>query len=189
MIENLKYFQKIEEESSFYSKFNGYLEKEEIVFLELSTNKQMNEILFDSNIHSWSTNNSEFGDKIMNKNDVVIIVEDNDGNKFGEYLHEKVTSSGGLTDSNAFLFSLKSNGRIKEGMLKFEITSPSCAFYLWNDNGLFSFGNTDTEIKKQGTNQSYYNGQSYFNYHGYNYALRGNGNKFTPKRITAYQLK
>ena len=133
----------------------------------------------------------------LNDYNLIILIEDEKNNKFGTYVGSKIeklgTGSNGAwtNDPNAFLFSLKSNGRIKEGMIKFEISgSGNDAFYLfpYSDSDLFDWGNHDMRIGKC-RNQSHYNGQSYFNYHGYNYALRGNSNDFTPKRITAYQLK
>ena len=59
----------------------------------------------------------------MFKNDLIFLVEDTEGNKFGEYLHEKITKfSISVEDRNAFMFTLQNDGRINQGngMMKFE---------------------------------------------------------------------
>ena len=120
----------------------------------------------------------------MNKNDLIFIVEDTDGNKFGEYLHEKISGIGErIGDSKAFLFSLKSPGR-NIGFQKFEFRQ-NYAFKLWNDEDFFfvmGSGGADVLIyKKSKKSKSYVQQQNCFNYHGIQNALIGKMGSFTPK--------
>ena len=68
----------------------------------------------------WSSNNNQFGEKQYCE----INVEDKH-----------------ISDPNAFLFSFKSNGRMKE-MVKFPIKNPNEAFMLYDSNNswLISIG-------------------------------------------------
>ncbi|MBR2072123.1 MAG: TLD domain-containing protein, partial [Alistipes sp.] len=66
-------------------------------------------------------------------------------NKFGYYTPKKIEQiSEYYNDSNSFLFSLKSNGRLNE-MMKFPIKNPNESFWLYNkySNWLISIGSDD----------------------------------------------
>ena len=126
----------------------------------------------------------------------MIVVEDERKNKFGGYLSSQIQKvETWLKDSNAFLFSLKSNGRVK-GMRKFEIKDSQYAFYLPNKSKevLFGFGGSwsgydlcvNKEDKKSTSRCSQHN--SCFNYHGLSNVLCGKEN-FIPQRIVVIQMK
>ena len=165
------------------------LENIEMKKLEQWTGKKCNEVIFDSNKDNWSENSSVFDDRILNKRNLIFLIEDARNNKFGGYINETITSINSYTkDSNAFVFSLKSNGRIN-GMYKFEITNSSKAFYLNQKESetLFSFGDGfDICSKKNKVRGSYCN-QSSYNYGTAKQVLCGYD--FTPKRITVIQMK
>ena len=164
----------------------------EIVQLQSWTQKQVAEIVYDTDKDGYPQNRSTiFGEKIMNRNDLLFIIEDNDGNKFGEYLHAKVTGwNKWVNDDKAFIFSLKSNGRL-DGIKKFEIKNSQNVFKLWNDcySNLFYIGNVDIGIyKSDQKSSSYTNSTSSFDYHGLSNPLRGTSATFTPKKIVVIQL-
>ena len=99
-----------------------------------------------------------------------------------------------IPDQNAFLFSLKSNGRIN-GMKQFKIQNTSHTFILGNgSNPLFTFGGGhDIIVYKQSCRtQSYCKQSSTFDYAGLeNPLVGGNGSgrkSFIPKRITVIQM-
>ena len=126
----------------------------------------------------------------MNRSDLVFVVEDTNNNKFGGYITSTINKyDSSITDSNAFVFSLKSNGRLK-GMKKFNIIKPEKVFYLYNKsyNRLFEIGGGDICICKKGSGYKPYCLQRSFNYEGISNALC-NGRYFTPKRITVIQMK
>ena len=78
--------------------------------------------------------NSEFGDRIYYKSNLIFVFEDTNGNKFGHYLKEKIRETWDfVVDENAFVFSLKSNGRL-EGMMKFDIKEEDEAFELYDED-------------------------------------------------------
>ena len=157
------------------------------------TNKKYAEVIYDTDRDGYPKDETTtFGETIMNRNDLIFIVEDYDGNKFGEYLHSKITAwDTTIADSNAFMFSLKSNGRLN-GMMKFEIINTSCAFVLYNDCDVFYMGSRYVRIYKQNDrSKSYADNQGCFNFHGLTNSLvgkTGSSNPFTPKRITVIQM-
>ncbi|BFU26351.1 trichohyalin, putative [Entamoeba histolytica] len=164
--------------------------------LEELTEKRVNNILFDSDKDDWSKNTSVFGERIMNKEHIIIIIEDEDGNKFGGYVNSKIDKIGDfIKDSKSFVFSLESNGRI-EGMMKFDIIFQQSAFCLFNqsDDCLFAFGIDDIFVCKENTETESYCKQhsfSSFSYKGISNALCGKEypNRFTPKRIIVIEMK
>ncbi|BFU19425.1 trichohyalin, putative [Entamoeba histolytica] len=161
--------------------------------IEEWTEKRISNILFDSDIDDWNIDTSVFEERIINKEHIIIIIEDEDGNKFGGYVNSKIDKAGGfINDSQSFVFSLESNGRMK-GMMKFDIIEPQNAFYLGkqSDDCLFAFGYCDIVVyKERYKTQSFYD-QNTFDYKGISNALCGTGlfkNFFIPKRIIVIEM-
>ena len=161
--------------------------------MENWTSKKCTEIVYDTNRDGYPKDNTNtFEMKVKNRSNLIFIVEDTNGNKFGGYLNATLTNvQAWTTDSNAFVFTLKSPGR-NLGMRKFNIKSDKTnnAFYLWNhsDSYLFQFGG-EFYIYKENNKTSCYCGQNYFDYQGLSYPFTGNSNNFTPQRITVIQMK
>ena len=66
------------------------LDVDDIKQIEEWTNLQLSEVIYDTERDGYPKNGTTtFGDKVMNRNDLIFLIEDYDGNKFGEYLHEK----------------------------------------------------------------------------------------------------
>ena len=122
----------------------------------------------------------------------MFIVEDTNNNKFGGYITATINQYGTwISNSNPFVFSLKSKGRLN-GMMKFKSQSSSVSngFYLQlkNSNYLFIIGGgQDIRVEKKGVSGNSCS-QRDFNYEGISNALCGGGN-FTPKRITVIQMR
>ena len=171
--------------------FFSFLNTKEIKQFEEWTKKKYKEILFDSNEDNWSVNTSVFDEKIMNKNNLLFLIEDINKNKFGGFLSSTINSFDSyVTDDNAFLFSLQSNKKPNE-MKKFEIKEKEYAFQLnkkIDKYDLFSFGNGfDICIHKK----SYINGgycfQQSFEYEGISNALI-NDTEFIIKHFIVIQM-
>ncbi|BFU26011.1 trichohyalin, putative [Entamoeba histolytica] len=163
--------------------------------IEELTEKRINNILFDSDIDDWNRNTSVFDQRVMNKEHIIIIIEDEDGNKFGGYVNSKIDKVGTwISDSKSFVFSLVSNGRI-EGMKKFDIEHPEYAFCLYNQSHdwLFKFGFLDDiHVCKENDKTKSSCDQHSFSYEGISNALCGKeypNNYFTPKRIIVIEMK
>ncbi|BFU22431.1 trichohyalin, putative [Entamoeba histolytica] len=160
--------------------------------LEELTEKRINNILFDSYIDDWNRNTSVFDKRIINKEHLIIIIEDSKGNKFGGYVNSKIDKvDKWISDSKSFLFSLESKGRMKR-MMKFDINQPQRAFCLINQSHdcLFRFGNDICVYKANNKTYSYCQ-QFSFEYKGIENALCGKQypNLFTPKRIIVIEMK
>ncbi|BFU24580.1 TLD, putative [Entamoeba histolytica] len=165
---------------------------EEIRQIEEWTNRKVEDILFDSDIDNWNKNTSVFDQRIMNKEHIIIIIEDEEGNKFGGYVNSKIDKVGYINDSQSFVFSLESNGRI-EGMKKFDIRLPLYAFCLSNqsDNCLFALGLGDILVCKENNKTESFCSQHSFDYKRISNALCGKQlpERFTPKRIIVIEMK
>ena len=108
------------------------LEHDEQQQIESWTKKKCDEVIFDSDQDDWGRNTSVFDDKVINRSNLVFVIEDTDDNKFGGYIGIKINEiNRSMDDPKVFLFSLKSNGRI-DGMMKFEARDTSRAVRICN---------------------------------------------------------
>ncbi|BFU23275.1 predicted protein [Entamoeba histolytica] len=187
-------FNKKKEEWQTY--YSDYLERkkreEEIHQIEEWTERRINNIIFDSDKDNWKEDTSVFDQRIMNKEHIIIIIEDEEGNKFGGYVNSKIDKVGQwIYDSKSFVFSLESKGRI-EGMKIFDIKQPEYAFYLnsQTDNSFFGFG-YDIVIGKENNKTKSHCYQYAFEYKGIENALCGKElpYNFTTKRIIVIEMK
>ena len=126
----------------------GNLFINEIKQLEKWTNLKCSEIIFDTEKDDWSQNTSVFDSKIFFRKNLIIVIEDFENNKFGCFISSTIDQYDDyIQDKHAFIFTLKNNGRIKEGngMKKFDISNCHYGFYLCTkqDNCLFWFGHGD----------------------------------------------
>ena len=97
----------------------------EIVQIEWWTQFSCGNVLFDSDKDDWNGTNSVFGDRIIFKSNLIFVIEDTNGNKFGGYMFSSINLyNSWIKDPNSFVFSLKSNGKFNE-MKKFNIKSNS----------------------------------------------------------------
>ncbi|BFU26113.1 trichohyalin, putative [Entamoeba histolytica] len=177
-------------------KYNDYeiITKHQIEQIEEWTNRKVGNILFDSDKDDWKEDTSVFDKRIINKEHIIIIIEDEDGNKFGGYVNSKIDEvESCINDSKSFIFSLKSNGRMK-GMMKFDIKQPQHAFNLYNQSHkyLFGFGGGfDILIYKENTKTRSNCNPCSFKCEGISNALCGKlyPNRFTPKRFIVIEMK
>ena len=121
----------------------------------------------------------------MNKSHFFIVIEDTEENKFGCYIEGAVYNTNQyVNDSNAFVFSLQSNGRL-DGMNRFLVKDYNHAMFLYSSTNhwLLSVGSDGgkggkddiTIMKKDCQNLNPGNGcqQSSYNYNGIKNALCG----------------
>ena len=162
-------------------------------------------ILFDSEINDWQIESSQFDKRIYGKQNIIILMEDNEMNMFGCYINAKIDKyqyiendewkGGRITDKNAFIFSLKSNGRFTEP-IAFDIFEQCSdwAFILFKSDleTLFSVGGgCDITIAKQNIANSCSCIQHSFNYRNLQNVLvgkTGDDNSFTIQRIRVLQM-
>ena len=126
----------------------------------------------------------------MNKSNLMFVIEDDKNNKFGGYITSQIKCQTWITDSNAFVFSLKSNGRL-DRMMKFNITYPQCAFCLHQKShqcNLFYIGaGVDIVVYKKSNFNGGWGDQRSFNYEGHQDVLKGSGS-YTMKRFIVIQM-
>ncbi|BFU24978.1 predicted protein [Entamoeba histolytica] len=183
------------QEEERLQRMKGMNTMEEMLLIEEWTNRKVGNILFDSDNDNWNKDISVFDQRMMNKEHIIIIIEDEEGNKFGGYVDSKINKvDKWIYDSKSFLFSLESNGRMK-GMMKFDIKQPQYAFCLYNQShdrlfefGFGYFGFCDIRVYKENNKTKSWCYQFSFEYEGIENALCGN-HDFTPKRIIAIEMK
>ena len=129
------------------------------------------------------------------KSNLIFVIEDTNNNKFGGFVSSTITKCDTwINDSNSFLFSLKSNGRLNN-MKQFKITEPQYGFWMWNQSYqyyLFKLGRDDIVICKKNYNNGGWCDETSYNYEGISNALygkSGSNNLFTPKRFIVIQMK
>ena len=153
----------------------------------------MHEIVFDSSIHNYSTTSSEFNRHIIGKKQLAFVIELDNGECFGYYLHneiKKIYHQRTSVDFQSFHFNLLSNGRL-HGPMIFEVKNEKFGgywLYQKTKTDLISLG--DIVLKKNNSNLDSYCSQNndWFDYHGIENALCGM-KQFVPKRIFVIQMK
>ena len=168
--------------------------------LEEWSELKCSDIVFDSNVDKWNVNTSKFNERIIGKKQLVFLIEDEDGEKFGYYLNTKVVTRYNRlirTNNKSFEFNLESNGRLQQPM-KFEIKDLREGGYYLHEKShscLISLGDICL-YKENYKNQSHcIRNEDDFDYHGIKNELcektgySFGGDNFTTKRITVIQMK
>ena len=125
---------------------------------------------------------------------VVVIVETEDNILFGGYINTTITNTNDwIVDDKAFVFSLKSNGRLQQPE-KYQIQTKECndVFDLFDDNNekLFTIGKGDICLLKKDIGKGWCKQHS-FDYEGKESILigkEGEDNTFTVKKIQVWQM-
>ena len=150
---------------------------------------KMKDVVFDSNIHKWKEDESEFDQLILNKQNLIFLIESHNDIKFGVFISSKINKD--ISDENAFIFTFKDNKPMKFDIKK---NKKDFAFLLKDksDDSLFDIGNYDIYINKQNIKSSIrQEDRSSFDYKGIENALIGREGFwcFTAKRVMVIQMK
>ena len=181
-----------------------FINEDEMKTIEKWSDMIFQDVIFDSEHNNWSLETSEFDDIILDKNNVIFLFEDTNGNLFGGFIGSKINSIRSdekgkiigniIGDINSFVFSLRSNGRLKEPE-KFMIKPENnhYAFQLRNKKckDLFTIGFNDIRIMKKDFKNECYCEQFDFDYNGKENVLIGNegNNYFELQRFQVFQMK
>ena len=128
----------------------------------------------------------------MNGRFLLFVIEDTKGNKFGFYCssnYDVIINNVNLRNTDSFIFSLQSNGRIN-GMQRFMMKRNTFAYLYFHrpqDQELF-YLTSSFLINKRGINSYFWNSSSGFNLNGMKKPFSC-GNQFIPKRILVIQMK
>ena len=157
------------------------------------TNKQIENILFDSEINKWNVDDSEFDEKLRGKRDIIILIEDERQNLFGGYIGNRIKIDEKVKDETCYVFSLRKDGEYTmKQYLKNEI---GYSYWIGDDSSdcFMVFGVSDdtngrdiTVYKKESS--SGYCKQECYEYSREPFALTGK-HDFNIKRIVVYQLQ
>ena len=173
------------------------LEENEKKQIEEWTQKKCTEFLFDSEKDDWNYQTSVFDTKIINKSNLLFLLEDTENNKCGYFFNGTITTTNNwIKGNNSFMFILQSNGRINK-MMKFEEQNNTLGLFVGNkDHEHIYHINWGYTIHKEKTKSESMHGEhpSYFNLHGTTKAFHKDLSpsgvvKFTPKRFVVLQMK
>ena len=108
--------------------------------LEIWTSLKIGQIVFDSLHDNWSSGTSVFNERIIGKKQLIFLIEDDNGEKFGYFEHTEIQNnvkSFVTTDNLSFHFNLQSQfGRLHESM-KFGIINNNRGGYRLYPNEYF----------------------------------------------------
>ena len=149
--------------------------------------------IFDSEIHTWSKNDSVFHQCIKGRKNLAIVVEDEKQNLFGGYIGDEVQINENVRTQNCFVFSIRKNGSYR--LQRYHINPGEISYFVgpsgWN--GLFGFGLgndqtfKDIFVRKKDSSRGYCHQHAY-DYRGKHDALCGK-HSFNVRRVVVYQLK
>ena len=158
-----------------------------VSLIEEWTKKKFETILFDSEIDRWGMNDSTFTQKILNKSNLLIYIDEGEY-QFGCYIETEINSIGKwINDSHSFIYSCNP-------LEKYPIKKSKEAIQISkiNEKELMKIGKEDIIIyKKEYFNVSYCK-QSSFEYgkkKGVLVGKEGKKNPFIPQRIILFQMK
>ena len=164
-----------------------------IEIIENWTRKKIVSRIFDSDVDNWDSGR-DFSNYIIGKSNLLFMIIDDQNNRFGGYISSQITRADTyITDSQAFIFSLNSNGRLS-APTKFDINSQGSAFISMttHDRYIFAFGGGyDLKLDKKSTKYMANSNPSSYNFGQNTKALYGKTypDRFTPKRWLVYQMK
>ena len=170
-----------EEMENRHKSIEEKLSKEEIMLIEKDTGRYVESVLFDSDIHQWGLNTTDFSTRILNQSHFYIIIETTDENKFGCYIDSVIPEQGVyVSDSKAFLFKFKDNS-----IQKYPIIDSTYAFRLNSErgDGLFIVGRNDIVIKRKERTRRSNCQQTSYNYYSKENELLGRSGPFEVKHI------
>ncbi|ELP85871.1 hypothetical protein EIN_282620 [Entamoeba invadens IP1] len=177
------------ENIKLYEQVNITLEEKEC--FEKLVEKKISNVLFDSEKDDWLQETSVFNLRLLNKENVCILIEDDNNNKFGGVVSCKIQNTNTwLGNGNSFIFSLTKNG--ERNCKKY---TPNNGFECGNEfilspkghKLLFMFGGckgNDIRVYKKKTDKSWCSPCTYTAKAG---DLTGTY-YFEPKRIVVFQL-
>ena len=173
--------------------FKKYLNENEIAKLEEWCGGNIDNLCFDSDRLKWEQKKSQFDQCVLNKANLLFIVEADNGYKFGSYIDVVIDRFAlqernyeGIIDPNAFVFALR-----PDYMEKFRVKSDMSAMRLLKpeEPGLFIIGKNDICIKKENHRKKCVCLQNSFDYRGATHCLIENGKEFRTKRVLVFQIR
>ena len=150
-------------------------------------------VVFDSDIHNWEKNNSNFISLIWKKRNLLFLIETTDGIKFGGFVSVKINKIDKfIYGENVFAFTFNNNN-----FRKFEVKpeKKEAPFYVYKDSSewFFEIGYYDIIMRKKNIRSSVYqDSKSSFDYGWWDKAaLIGKKGTmcFSTKRILVIQMR
>jgi len=121
--------------------------------LEKWTKLKMGKVIFDTNKgHEYKTENNQFSKTVAGKKNLVIVIQDSDGNKFGGFVGAKIKPNKWIDSKHCFLFLLhRTDGRrdlkfdhryptVRNNLTKAQKEEAKKGFKLGTGSKLFEFG-------------------------------------------------
>ena len=176
-------------ESSEYNLLQKHVKQ-----LEQWTGLKCGEVVFDSDLNNWNKNNCDLNSKIIGRKQLVFLIEDENGEKFGYYLNTKMIRNymkNKPADWKSFQFNIESNGRLAT-MEKYEIKDIYSGGYKMNretEEMLITLGDI-VLMKKERKNKSlcYNDKKKSFDFDDEKYVMTGRKH-FCVERLVVIQME
>ena len=154
-------------------------------FFNEITGMKIKSILFDSKTDNWNKNNSCLSDRLLNKSNILIFIDETE--KFGCFIPSSINQFDEYIESdNCFIYSLNHQQSYPIKQKKYTI-----CIHNSNDDKLLTIGKEDIVLFKQEKKQQSYCKQTSFNYGREKNVLigkEGRDKPFNPKRIVVFQM-
>ena len=169
------------------------LQQKQVKQIESWTGLKCGDVLFDSDSCNWSKDHSDLNNKIIGKKQIVFLIEDENGQKFGYYLNNKVIRNYMKVkpaDWKSFQFTVESNGRLAT-MDKFDIRDIYAGGYKMgreSEEMLIQIGDMLIMKKERKHKSLCFNAKKQpFDYDDENYLMTGR-KYFTVERVVVIQM-
>ena len=159
-----------------------HISKNEMELLEKELGRYADDLLFDSKIDNWETNNSVFASKIMNQSKLFIFVHAVDGRTIGCYVDSEINVIGKyISDANSYIFKFENGDLQKYPLIDTKMAIKICSD---KDDDLFICGKNDIVIKKVDKRDKCTCKQTSFDYQGLTNTLIGKIGTFEINRVS-----
>ena len=120
------YNNEIELQKKSANEFKDILTLEQMQRIEEWCDILIDNIVYDSNTENWDVignEGSKFHDCVNEKENLIFLIETEDGDKFGLYMKEKIRVGKPIYDENAFVFTMK------DGIKKYDFMSGNVTLF------------------------------------------------------------
>ena len=165
-----------------------YLSIKEMIMIEKDSGRYIDQIVFNSEIQPWKKSISYFWKEIMNKSNILILIETMDEKRFGCYIHSQLNEMNKyISDTNAFIFKIENSSLLKMenvSIKKYPIKDMKNCIKIGDERSedLFIIGKNDIIIKKEDHKEKCSCSQKSFEYEKENSLIERKGT-FEVKRF------
>ena len=186
--QKLKKDQEIKQLKERSEKYRNELPKE-LQMIEESIYLKYENVVFDTECCDWNIGSSTFDERILKRNNLMILIDISDTLKIGGFIFNSIESIGNyVEDRNAFIFKIEENE-----MKRYSIQQTSIQYaviiYPKSKKKLMSFGWDDIKIMKESLKDQSSCEETTYEVNENDIFFDENKSTFIPQRIQVIQFK